>query len=247
MAVLCIQRMARAWDVVARLYPDLLENRIGDANPWRGVETVHGQGATKPATREEAYALHKALIAIGQPWLAAVPLICFEWHQRPENVSAGHFRWEHFRPAERPGHVLIVHAKTGVEVAMPLADSDGLLFPELTAYLDGLPVIGDAVVLYLPERVGDTSEPRLMSRHYAAGQVRAARRRAGLPSHVTLAACRHGGLTELGDAALTEQGVMALSGHRTPDAAGLYVKRTEAQRSQAARQRRAWLGVEDAA
>ena len=44
--------------------------------------------------------------------------------------------------------------------------------------------------------------------------------------YLTLAACRHGGLTELGDAELTEQGVMALSGHRTPEAARLYVKRT---------------------
>jgi len=56
-----------------------------------------------------------------------------------------------------------------------------------------------------------------------------------------LAACRHGGLTELGDAELTEQGVMALSGHRTPEAARLYVKRTETQRAAAARKRRAWV------
>ena len=40
--------------------------------------------------------------------------------------------------------------------------------------------------------------------------VRDARRKAGLPEHVTLTACRHGGMTELGDASLTEQGVMAL-------------------------------------
>src|SRR5262245_29259492 len=41
--------------------------------------------------------------------------------------------------------------------------------------------------------------------------------------------------TELGDAELTEQGVMALSDHRTPEAARLYVKRTETQRASAAR------------
>ena len=32
-----------------------------------------------------------------------------------------------------------------------------------------------------------------------------------------MTACRHGGMTELGDAELTEQGVMSLSGHRTPE------------------------------
>jgi hypothetical protein len=45
-------------------------------------------------------------------------------------------------------------------------------------------------------------------------------------------------LTELGDAELTEQGVMALSMHKTPAAARLYVKRTERQRASAARRRR---------
>ena len=45
----------------------------------------------------------------------------------------------------------------------------------------------------------------------------------------------------LGDAELAEQGVMALSGHRTPQAARLYVKRTEQQRQRAAAKRRAWV------
>ena len=34
---------------------------------------------------------------------------------------------------------------------------------------------------------------------------------------------------------------MALSGHKTPQAARLYVKRTETQRVTAARKRRAWI------
>jgi len=37
-------------------------------------------------------------------------------------------------------------------------------------------------------------------------------------------------MTELRDADLTEQGVMTLSGHKTPQAARLYVKRTDCQR-----------------
>jgi hypothetical protein len=46
-------------------------------------------------------------------------------------------------------------------------------------------------------------------------------------------------MTEPGDAEMTEQQVMALSGQRTPEAARLYVKRIEAQRIVAARRRRA--------
>ena len=48
-------------------------------------------------------------------------------------------------------------------------------------------------------------------------------------------------MTELGDAELTEQGVMTLSGHKTPQAARLYVKRTDRQRVSAARKRRQWV------
>ena len=49
--------------------------------------------------------------------------------------------------------------------------------------------------------------------------------------------CRYGGMTKHGDVELTEQGVMTLSGHKTPQAVRLYVKRTERQRIGAARKR----------
>ena len=48
-------------------------------------------------------------------------------------------------------------------------------------------------------------------------------------------------MTELGDAELTESGIIALSGHRTADAARGYVKRTEAQREAGLLKRRAWV------
>jgi len=51
-------------------------------------------------------------------------------------------------------------------------------------------------------------------------------------------------MTELGDADLTEQGIMALSAHSTPDAARRYVKKTERQRLAGARKRRAWVEQE---
>jgi hypothetical protein len=52
-------------------------------------------------------------------------------------------------------------------------------------------------------------------------------------------------MTELGDAELSEQNVMALSGHKTPDAARLYLKRTEKQRAIGARRRRVFLEFEE--
>ena len=171
--------------------------------------------------------------------LAVVPLVAFEWHQRPENVLAGHLTWADYRPAGRPNAVRILHHKTGEKVWLPLLDQSGPLFPELTAYLDTLEQLGVPIVVMRPKRKEGTSRPYLL--RTARNRVRAAARSAGLPDDLTLAACRHGGLTELGDAELTEQSVMALSGHRTPEAARLYVKRTEMQRLAAARKRRAWV------
>jgi hypothetical protein len=94
-AVLCIMLMACAWDRVHRRYPKV----VPAENPFRGVDLEHGKGTARAASREEAYALHAALIAAGEPHLAAVPLICFEWHQRPENVLAGHLTWSNYRPS----------------------------------------------------------------------------------------------------------------------------------------------------
>lgn len=121
-----------------------------------------------------------------------------------------------------------------------MSDEDGPLFPELMAYLDGLERLGIPIVLRKPKR--KKSEPaRPFTLRYARERVREAAQKAKLPDDLTLGKCRHGGLTELGDAELTEQGVMALSGHKTPQAARLYVKRTEEQRVTAARRRRAWI------
>jgi hypothetical protein len=230
-----MMRMARAWDAVHRLYP----KSVPEENPFRGVELEHGKGTALAASRADVYALHAALAAAGEPHLAVVPLVCFEWHQRPENVLAGHLTFTDYRPPERPNAVQIVHHKTGERVWLPLQDHQGPLFPELMQYIESLEQLGVPMVLMRSKRKGAPARPFLF--RTARNRVRAAARMAGLPDELTLAACRHGGLTELGDAELTEQGVMALSGHRTPDAARLYLKRTEVQRSVAARRRRAWV------
>lgn len=240
-ANICMVRMARAWDAVHRLYP----SSVPAENPFRGVELDRSKGTTRPASRAEAYALSAALIAAGEPHLAAIPIICFEWHQRPENVICGHLAWTDYRPFDRPDSVRILHHKTGELVWLRLVDPETQqpLFPDLTAYLDQLERLGVPIVLMRSQRKHKGAEvpAKPFTLREARKRVRDAAEKAGLPAWLNLAACRHGGLTELGDADLTEQGVMALSGHKTPDAARLYVKRTDAQRLNAARKRRAWV------
>jgi hypothetical protein len=62
-ANLCMNLMARAWDVVHRLYPKI----VVIENPFRGVDLERGKGTVPAASRAEAYALHQALIAAGEP------------------------------------------------------------------------------------------------------------------------------------------------------------------------------------
>lgn len=220
----------RAWSVVRRLHPAI----VPADNPWADVQR-ETDTATKPAaTRAEAYALAQALREIGEPHLGAAALICFEWHQRPEHVRAGEITWADYRPPHRPDAVQIRHPKTGAKGWVPLSDDEGPLFPEIEAYLAALPRLGLPIVLTAARR----GPARPYSAEYAQRKVREARARAGLGDHVTLDACRHGGMTELADAGATEAEGMAASMHKTPAALRLYVKRTEDQRANAARKRR---------
>lgn len=223
----------KAWTVVQRTHPQ----EFFASNPFIGLTRLHATSTIQHATRAEAFALSEALNDFGHPHLAIVPIACFEWLQRPENILAGHLRWSDYRPPEKPHHVRIVHHKTGEVVWHPLEVSGERFYPELEELLANLKKIAVPIVATLGRR----GTPRPYSFSYAKRIVREARRAAGLPEHVTMTACRHGGMTELGDAELTEQGVMSLSGHRNPDAARGYVKRTETQRLAAARKRRAWV------
>jgi integrase len=236
-ANLSIDIARRAWDIVHRHYPKV----VSAENPFRGVLRIGGKKTKRAASRDEAYALAAALKEIGEPHLGAAALICFEWLQRPENVLTGKITWSDYRAPEHPKHVRIVHHKTGEVVLQPLEDAGRMLYPELENYLQNLPRLGTPIVVTKGSR--GPSRPYAMV--YAQAKVREARAAAGLAAHVTLDACRHGGMTELGDAELAEQGVMALSGHKTPQAARLYVKRTEAQRVAAAAKRRNWIDKDE--
>jgi hypothetical protein len=198
------------------------------------VERIGKKGTKPDATRAEAYALAQALKAIGEPHLGAAALICFEWHQRPEHVRAGDITWADWRPPERPDAVQIRHPKTGAKGWVRLDDGKGQLFPEIEAYLASLPRLGLPIVL----TVGRRGPARPYSAEYAQRKVREARKHAGLGDHVTLDSCRHGGLTELGDAGATDSEAMASSMHRAVPTLHLYIKKTEHQRASAARKRR---------
>ncbi len=69
--------------------------------------------------------------------------------------------------------------------------------------------------------------------------VQRMRQQLGLPVTFTLDACRHGGMTELEEAELTEGQGRALSAHRTRESYAGYAKRTEGRMLSATRKRHA--------
>ncbi|WP_338697577.1 hypothetical protein V5279_12210 [Bradyrhizobium sp. 26S5] len=78
-------------------------------------------------------------------------------------------------------------------------------------------------------------------------RVQRMRKEIGLPKEFTLDACRHGGMTELEEAELTEGQGRALSAHRTRESYAGYAKRTEARMLSATRKRHAHLLANQAA
>ena len=254
----------RAWNVVSRLHPGLFlvpvvgkDGKVNTLaiNPFEGViRTNYERDTAVPATRAQALTFAKVATEAGHPALGVAALICFEWHQRPEDVRKGRITWTGYRPADKSNKVHIFHHKTRKRV-WKLLDATvrgravewtiRRLYPELDEAIAALPKLGVPMIMFVPER-GPKDEfgrriPRLYSEPHAQHLVQKIREAAKLPAHFTLEACRHGGMTELGDAELTEQEIMTLSTHATPEAARLYVKRNERQELSAATKRRDYV------
>ncbi|WP_316205817.1 hypothetical protein [Bradyrhizobium sp. SZCCHNS1012] len=240
----------KAWRVVHRLYPQEFAKDV--PNPWPGVTMKTRVKATKHAvTREQVYIFAQGCVERGEVGAAAAAVICFEWLQRPENVLAGHIKWTGYRQSIPPT-IQIEHHKTGARIDHPLEDvlDDGTavqLYPEAEAILAHLKRLGTPLILrevlppsdkrYIRPGAKATSKPYSFSGMQKI--VQRMRKEIGLPPTFTLDACRHGGMTELEEAELTEGQGRALSAHRTRESYAGYAKRTAPRILAATRKRRA--------
>jgi len=239
-----IKLCSKAWRVVRRLYPDAFDDKHLD--PWAGVALKRRKKKEKRAvTREQVYQFAWGCIELGQPEPAAAAVICFEWLQRPENVLAGKIRWTDYRSREHPTRIHIEHHKTGAQVWHPLEDEtpEGIVrfYDEAEAVLAKLPKRGIPMVLREVTPSKRSKEPAYSKLYSFSGfekKIQILRKKVGLPEHFTLDACRHGGMTELEEAGLTDGQGRALSAH-TSDAYNRYAKRTEDRVLAATRKRHA--------
>ena len=231
----------RAWRVVHRLHPAEFDRDV--PNPWDGVTMQRRVKNKKPAvTRDQVYAFAWGAIKRGRPEAAAAAVICFEWLQRPENVLAGVLRWPDYRGKEWPNAIRIEHHKNKTLVWHPLEetrdDTTVQFYPEAEAVLAKLPRRGIPMIL----REIRSSNSVVFKPYSCSGFekiIQHLRKEIGLPPHFTLDACRHGGMTELEEAALTEGQGRALSGHKTAQAYRGYAKETFDRALSATRKRHA--------
>lgn len=239
-----------AWKVVRRLHPGLFIQgaQVGEVpvwNPWEGVAMRRRQKATKPAaTREDVYAFAWGAVEAGHADAAAAAVVCFEWLQRPENVLAGYVTWTGYRSEAHPNQIRIEHHKTGQMVLHPLEEtvvdpatgnrSRVLFYEEAEEILSHLPRLGPSLIMRKTAAGG-----RLWDIMQLGRVVRNLRGPLGLPETFTLDACRHGGMTELEEAELTDGQGRALSAHRSKAYEG-YAKRTEKRALAATRKRHAY-------
>jgi hypothetical protein len=226
----------RAWRVVHRLHPNQFDRDV--PNPWDGVTKHRRTKGTKSAvTREQVYAFAWGCIEHGEPEAAAAAVICFEWLQRPENVLAGYLRWSDYRSKEWPSAIKIEHHKTGVVVWHPLEEKTkaGIVkfYEDAEAVLARLPRRGVPMILRQVKQ--GITKPFSFSGMQKI--VHTMRDKIGLPSTFTLDACRHGGMTELEEAELTDGQGRALSAHKSQQAYEGYAKRTMERDLSATRKR----------
>ena len=201
----------------------------------------------KPAvTREQVYAFAWGCIERGRPEPAAAAVICFEWLQRPENVLAGYIRWTDYRSKEWPNAVRIEHHKTGEQIWHPLEETVNevrtAFYADAEAVLAKLPRRGIPMIL----RQVDVHTTKPYSFSGMQKIVHEMRDKIGLPSTFTLDACRHGGMTELEEAELTDGQGRALSAHKSQQSYEGYAKRTMERALAATRKRHAHLLANEA-
>lgn len=214
----------KAWRIVRRLYPDAFPKDV--PNPWTDLTMKSRIKKVKAAvTREDVYTFAHGAIELGEVEAAAVAVICFEWLQRPENVVGGHIKWDGYRNGKPT--IRIEHHKTGQIVDHPLEDGPVKFYEEAEDVLSHLKRLGPHMIMHDVLKGRGKGGARLIGMSTMQHKVQRLRVALNLPKEFTLDACRHGGMTELEEAELTDGQGRALSAHRTQQSYAGYAKRTQ--------------------
>jgi hypothetical protein len=230
----------RAWNICARRNP----GKLPLINPFAKMGLRSSDRETPTATYDELVAFRAKAVQTGLSSLATAALIGWEWLQREADIFAT-FMVEHYRPKDQPNMVRVIDEKTGSESWVPLFDdASAPLYPELTKELDEIKRerIGGLMLRRDWGKRGPWPtwpEPDMPDFTHMSRKVKEVIRAAELRDELSFTSFRHGGLTETGDAELTDREILAQSRHTTVKVLPKYVKRTTKQIAMGTKKRRA--------
>ena len=159
---------------------------------------------------------------------------------------AGFLTWPDYRSKNWPHAIRIEHHKNKALVWHPLEETlDGeyvKFYAEAEDVLGHLPRLGVPMIMRRIEKGERKGHAKVWSYPGMEKVVQQMRNRIdGVSKLFTLDACRHGGMTELEEAELTDGQGRALSGHKTAQAYRGYAKETMMRALAATRKRHAHL------
>lgn len=236
----------RAWNVAWRLHP----KDVPATNPFARMGLVNSDGMVAEATYGELLEAVAAADRLGMSSLGTALMVTFEWLQRQDHIFTA-FELSHYRPKERPDDVLIVHPKNGEAVWVPLFDRGVALFPELMARMDEMKrgrIGGLFFIRDWPDAIAKVPLPWATptgALDFVKKKAKEVIRAASLRDELSFTSFRHGGLTELGDADLTDTQIRALSRQKSTKVLPRYIKRTQRQIIAGTVKRRALRETED--
>jgi hypothetical protein len=235
----------RAWNVVLRRHPQ----DVPTLNPFAKMGLVASDGMVPEAHYGELLEAVASADELGIPSLGTALMVTWEWLQRQQHIFTA-FELDHYRPKDRPDEVLIVHPKNGEAVWVPLFDRDVPLFPELMARMDRLKHGRVGGLFFIRDWADPIAKMPLTWATARGGldfvkqKTKAVIRAAGLRDELSFTSFRHGGLTELGDADLTDAQIRALSRQKSSKVLPRYIKNTQRQIIAGTIKRRALRGEE---
>ncbi len=215
-------------------------------NPFAamGIAASSGEGkGNRDATRAEYNAYRAAAHELGLHSMAVAAALCFECCQRvtdvfgyedpDDRVVRGIF-WDKYVPRQE---ISLIQSKTKKFVQLPLSmivDGEVVqLYPELEDELSKLQRVPGQMI------VRREMDGKPYPEDYMPKKHRAVRVKAGLPQAIRFTSFRHGGLTEIGDADVTD--MRAVSGHTKVETTTIYNKANAEKARKIAAQRRAHI------
>lgn len=231
----------RAWNVGYRSKSSIVPKE----NPFSKMGLSWNHDPTYKASWQQLMEFVKTADELGHDDIGTAAMVTWEFCQRPTHVFRN-FLLKHYRPDAMPNHVFVVHPKNKEKVWMPLFNTSSasqvpfLIFPMLAPRLE---------VMWLEaQEKGRTEGPFFVREHLDAktftfknwvtrgSDIGAANDvvkkivvHAGLPDFLTLENFRHGGITELGDADLTDSQARAMTRHKSEGELPTYIEPTQKQ------------------